>query len=141
MTNPWMHIAVNHDRSKRAIGRMRQVEYVIEVELFEPLTRAQIFEIFGGAGIFIKEQSFHGAEQVEKIHKFDIPEFSYCPQGVRPAAGERQALVTKSIDENERMRAALHRIIALHDRVDLIEAQSIAESALVDNRNAPSASE
>jgi hypothetical protein len=32
--------------------------------------------------------------------------------------------------ENTQMRAALHRIIDLHDRVRIEEAQSIAESAL-----------
>lgn len=76
---PWMGIALNHDFSSNSIGRMRQVGLHIQVELFEPLTREQIFQIFGGAGISVHE--IVG----DKIKRFDILEFSYCPSSAQPA--------------------------------------------------------
>lgn len=75
---PWMGIALNHDFSSNSIGRMRQVGLHIQVELFEPLTREQIFQIFGGAGI--------SAHEIvgDKIKRFDILEFSFCPAAAAP---------------------------------------------------------
>lgn len=75
---PWMGIALNHDFSSNSIGRMRQVGLHIQVELFEPLTREQIFQIFGGAGISVRE--IVG----DKIKRFDILEFSFCPAAAAP---------------------------------------------------------
>lgn len=77
-SNPWMYISVNHDRSRDSIGRMRQIEYRLEVELFQPMTMEQVFQIFGSAGILMLEAGMH--EGMMKILKFEILEFAYCAQ-------------------------------------------------------------
>ena len=70
---PWMPLTVNHDQSRHPIGLMRQVGMSIEVQLLEPLTREQVFQIFGGAGFTVRETVG------DKIKRLDILEFSLCP--------------------------------------------------------------
>lgn len=85
--NRWMHIAVNHDRSQSSIGRMRQVEYHLEVELFRPMSMEQLFNIFGGAGIMLNEATLDDSGNVATVSRFEIPEFSYCPEPLSRAPG------------------------------------------------------
>jgi hypothetical protein len=101
----WMYIAVNHDLSGKSIGKMRQVGVRIQVELFEPLTDVQIFQIFGGAGILATELVDDGRPLAEPARflckKFEILEFSFCSA---PAAAEQIDDLTIWRDKSERLR-------------------------------------
>ena len=75
----WVPIMVDHNSVLPFIGRMRQVGASIEVELFEPLTREQVFQIFGGAGMMSREHKFDADGRCRRISKLTIHEFSLCP--------------------------------------------------------------
>lgn len=100
----WMYIAVNHDLSSRAIGKLRQVGMRILVELYEPMTDVEIFQIFGGAGVMATELIDDG-ELPEparfRCKKFEILEFSFC---AAPAAAEPIDDLTIWRDKSERLR-------------------------------------
>lgn len=70
---PWIPVTVNHDHSREPIGLLRQVGASIEVELVDALTHEQVFQIFGGAGLVVRETVD------DKIKRFEILEFSLCP--------------------------------------------------------------
>lgn len=101
----WMYIAVNHDLSGRSIGKMRQVGVRIQVELYEPMTDVEIFQIFGGAGVLATELVDDGKLLAEPARflckKFEILEFSFC---AAPAAAEPIDDLTIWRDKSERLR-------------------------------------
>lgn len=98
MSAPWIPVLINHDHSRDPIGLMRQVGACIEVELSEPLTREQVFQIFGDAGFAVRETVD------DKIKRFDILEFSLCPISAvsDPAASPPNAMAT--LAELQRMQ-------------------------------------
>lgn len=112
----WMYIAVNHDLSSRAIGKLRQVGVRIQVELYEPMTDVEIFQIFGGAGVMATELIDDG-ELLEparfRCKKFEILEFSFC---AAPAAAEPIDDLTIWRDKSERLRQIVMNMPSGPDR-------------------------
>jgi hypothetical protein len=83
--SPWMFIWQDHDSTKAAIGRMRQLGQRIEVQLFNPLTREQIFNIFGNAGMMATKHLISADGQIQLISNFTIFEFSLCAEAAEPS--------------------------------------------------------
>lgn len=78
-------ILKNHDRAAQ-IGYVYAEgdKLMFKITDERSITKQELFEIFGGAGVMIAEHKHHEAGEVVEITAGRLLEFSLCPTASRP---------------------------------------------------------